>query len=237
MNLNSKSGSLASAPGLKECRQCHCTKPIRCFLRKNSAGLCIICDSCRETQMKRYYGGSQFTALFVERKKDMERNEKKPPIFAPKRIRSYLPIRPGPEKVEPVEKSDPGFPRTPTPLSSDSSSPTPYVSYLNTTPVPYSKWIQVTQFCQGMSDDSIPKARLITRRCQFIAVLVIWISVLFRISHLSLALLKAFPLTNRTRRFPRCIPVVPKSIPITWSSECEVLFWHPLLYLLPCIFV
>lgn len=161
MNLNSKSGSLASAPGLKECRQCHCTKPIRCFLRKNSTGLCIICDTCRETQMKRYYGGSQFTALSVERKRDMERNEKKPPIFAPKRIRSYLPIRPAPEKVEPVEKSEPGFPRTPTPFSSDSSSPMPCLSYLNTTPVPYSKWIQVTQFCQGMSDDSIPKARLI----------------------------------------------------------------------------
>ena len=111
--------------------------------------------------MKRYYGGSQFTALSVERKRDMERNEKKPPVFAPKRIRSYLPIRPAPEKVDPVEKSEPGFPRTPTPFSSDSSSPMPCFSYLNTTPVPYSKWIQVTQFCQGMSDDSIPKARLI----------------------------------------------------------------------------
>ncbi len=29
------------------------------------------------------------------------------------------------------------------------------------TPVPYSKWIQVTQFCHGMSDNSVPMAKLL----------------------------------------------------------------------------
>lgn len=40
----------------KMCRQCHRTKSLVHFVNKNNTGICIICKSCRENQMKRYYG-------------------------------------------------------------------------------------------------------------------------------------------------------------------------------------
>ena len=39
----------------KMCRQCHRTKPLNQFLNKNNTSICIICKTCRENQMKRYY--------------------------------------------------------------------------------------------------------------------------------------------------------------------------------------
>ena len=91
----------------------------------------------------------------------MEKNEKRPPIIAPMRTHSYLPIYPAPEKVDSVENRGYTLPSTPTPFSSCSSSPASSPGFLDITPVPYSKWINIQQFCQGMPDDTIPKAKLV----------------------------------------------------------------------------
>ena len=62
---------------VKMCRQCHRTKTLVNFINKTSTGICIICKTCRENQMKRYYGTSQQGDFIVDKKKKMKKMEEK----------------------------------------------------------------------------------------------------------------------------------------------------------------
>ena len=62
---------------VKMCRQCHRTKTLVNFINKTNTGICIICKTCRENQMKRYYGTSQQGDFIVDKKKKMKKMEEK----------------------------------------------------------------------------------------------------------------------------------------------------------------
>ena len=42
--------------GLKYCRQCRKMRPSVEFINREANGYCIVCQTCRDRQLKRYYG-------------------------------------------------------------------------------------------------------------------------------------------------------------------------------------
>lgn len=43
--------------GFKYCRQCRKTVPAIEFINRDNTGYCIVCKTCRDRQLRRYYGG------------------------------------------------------------------------------------------------------------------------------------------------------------------------------------
>ena len=65
----------------KMCRQCHRTKTLIHFVNKSNTGICIICKTCRENQMRRYYGRvTLVTVWWLEKKKMMMKKQDEKPI-------------------------------------------------------------------------------------------------------------------------------------------------------------
>lgn len=138
----------------KVCRQCHRTKLLRAFISKNNEGICIICSTCRENQMRRYYGTKLLLCLScVEKKSRMQRagispcyqrqrsSELRSPIPA-----NYLPLVPANTMSFSSNQS----------FGLKSSS-----SFTHSLPYPCAKWIAVKQFCSNCELDNIYVAKLL----------------------------------------------------------------------------
>lgn len=165
MRIYPINSTMLSSTNAKVCRQCHRTKPIRNFISKNNMGICIICSTCRENQMKRYYGNlcsrgrhgvdkkkrlQESLLLNSGRGSETQRNTTSIP--------SSVSSSPSPTQQPCLQPS--GSPYQVQIVSQSFSSEHTAVSD-RAFPVPYSVWIPVKQFEAGSFGSDIYVAKLL----------------------------------------------------------------------------
>lgn len=165
MRIYPINSTMLSSTNAKVCRQCHRTKPIRNFISKNNMGICIICSTCRENQMKRYYGN-----VFVGGCEDVDKK---------KRLQESLLLNSG--RGSETQRNTTSIPSSISPSPSPTQQPSlppsgssyqvqivsqsfssEHTSVSDRAfPVPYSVWIPVKQFEAGSFGSEIYVAKLL----------------------------------------------------------------------------
>lgn len=165
MRIYPINSTMLSSTNAKVCRQCHRTKPIRNFISKNNMGICIICSTCRENQMKRYYGN-----VFVWGCKGVDKKRRLQESLLlnsgrgseTQRNTTNIPssISPSPSPTQKPCLSPSGSSYQVQIVSQSFSSEHTSVSD-RAFPVPYSVWIPVKQFEAGSFGSEIYVAKLL----------------------------------------------------------------------------